>query len=95
MEQNRKHKKKTVTFESLATWKLAVLAAPCALGAFLVAQFFQLTGPLYMEAMRASTVYSWLGLYVSINMALVALQGIAFAAVTKRCGEILYKRVLA
>jgi len=54
--------------------------------------FFGNAWPLYMKAIQASKIFSFLGLYVSILLAGIGLMGIMFMALGKRCGEIIYQR---
>lgn len=85
-------KKDVKKFRELKSWQLALLGGVGAFGSSITIYFFGNAWPLYMKAIQASEIFSFLGLYVSILLAGIGLMGIMFMALGKRCGEILYQR---
>lgn len=85
-------KRKVKMFGELKSWQLCALGGPAALGAALIASLLARVWPLYLEAVNAKEALSWLGLVVSLYLGWIAVTGILFSAISKRCGEVLYKR---
>lgn len=78
----------------MKSWQLCVLWAPAMLGSALVAYLFKGALPLYVKSMETKEIFSWLGLFVSGELVAIALLGVMFAALGKRCSELLYQRHL-
>lgn len=81
-------------FKDLKSWQLAALGSLSALASVLVLSFLGRVWPLYLNAAEANEIWSWLGLYISWQLAFISVAGIIFTAIGKRCGELLYKRHL-
>ena len=80
--------------KEMKSWQLCVLWIPAMLGSALVGYLFTEASPLYVGAIKTREVFSWLGLFVSGELVSIALMGVMFAALAKRCSELLYQRHL-
>lgn len=81
--------KRTRAFKDLRSWQLGMLGAIAAFGAALVSTLLGTIWPLYLKALDADELISMPGVVVSVYLVGVAVAGIVFAAVAKRCGELL------
>ncbi len=79
--------------KDMRSWQLAVLGALALSGTSLAITLLATVWPLHVEAMRAHAL-SWTGLHAAWMAAAVAAPGLMFAAVARRCGQLLYQRHL-
>ncbi|RMH94401.1 hypothetical protein EBB59_01510 [Lysobacter pythonis] len=92
-EQPTKRKPfKARAFKDLKAWQLAVLGGLGVFASSLTAYFLAQIWPLYVEAIGSNEALSWLGLVVSAYLGMIASAAFLFTAVSKRCGELLYRR---
>jgi hypothetical protein len=87
-------KGKVKKFRELRSWQLCALGGLAAFASALIVYLLGRVWPLYVEALEAKEVFSWPGLVVSFYLGWIAVMGIVFAAIGKRCGELLYQRHL-
>ena len=87
-------KGKVKKFRELKSWQLCALGGLAAFASALIVYLLGRVWPLYVEALEAKEVFSWPGLVVSFYLGWIAVMGIVFAAIGKRCGELLYQRHL-
>ncbi|GEM_PF-4138943 len=86
--------RKETKFKDMKSWLLCMLGSASMLGAALVTYMLGRLWPEYIKALEHESVFTWVGLGVSCWLAGIALLGIMFAALGKRCGELLYQRYL-
>lgn len=81
-------------FKYMKSWQLCLLGSASALGAALTAYMLGRLWPEYIKVLEHESVFTWVGLRVSCWLAGIALVGVLFAALGKRCCELLYQRHL-
>ena len=85
---------KARAFKEMKSWQLTIVGCLSVFESSLAAYLLGRVWPMYIEAINSSEVFSWLGLAVSLHLAILGVVTIIFAAVGKRCGELLYQRHL-
>lgn len=79
-------------FRELRSWQLCTLGGLATFGSALIVYLMGRVWPLYVDALGTKEIFSWLGLVVSFYLGWIAITGILFAAIGRRCGELLYQR---
>ena len=80
--------------KDMKSWQLGVLGVTALSGTALALTVLGATWPLHHEAMHARSVFSWAGIHASWALALIASPGLMFAAIARRCAQLLYQRHL-